>query len=73
MYRCCSKWMMHGACYELNPVGCVSGHKRAGKRAVQMLTSSAVEVEKAARGEVHPLLALAVVIQGDLLRLHGNE
>lgn len=37
-----------------------------------MLTSSAVEIEEAAGGEVHPLLALAVVVQGDLLRLHGK-
>ena len=36
------------------------------------LTSSAIEVKEASTGEVYPLLALAVVVQGDLLSLHAN-
>ncbi len=42
-------------------------------RGLHALTSSAVEVEEAAGGKVHPLLALAVVVQGDLLSLHGES
>ena len=37
------------------------------------LTCSAIEIEEAAAGKVHKLLALAVVIQADLLRLHSNR
>ena len=48
------------------------GHLMREKACVHPLTGGAVEVEEAARGKVHPLLALAVVVQGDLLRLHGK-
>ena len=68
-----ARMMQHESCCELSAglsaVG-VSGHRGVDKRASHVLTSGAVEVEEAARGKVHPLLALAVVVQGDLLRLH---
>ena len=45
------------------------GARSFKRKATAVLTSSAVEIEEAAGGKVHPLLALAVVVQGDLLRL----
>lgn len=37
------------------------------------LTCSAIEVKEAAAGKVHKLLALAVVVEGDLLRLQPPQ
>ncbi len=67
-------WVMRqGACCIISSVLCgESGNKCFRGGPLSVLTSGAVEVEEAARGEVHPLLALAVVVQGDLLRLHRN-
>lgn len=39
----------------------------------QEITCCAVEVEEPTARKVHKLLALAVVVQGDLLRLHGES
>ena len=45
------------------------GDRKAQGGTATVPTSSAIEVEETAGGKVNPLLALAVVIQGDLLCL----
>lgn len=48
---------------------CISARDSSSPREGQQATCGPVEIEEAASGKVHPLLALAVVVEGDLLGL----